>query len=205
MFTVLFIDGQNFLQKIKKILIQEGLLTKREKIDWHNYDFLGLFNQVLQGLNTDEKFFYLAKLIEYKDTREKSKELIERQRLLKTLLEKQGFKTIVAGRVRGYSQETKNGKAVLSFKEKGVDVRIAVDMITMSLLDKKLDNIILASSDSDLQPAIKEIRKRKGAMIIYLGFEEGLNKGLSYTTNRTITIRNSEVVSFYKKQFKIQA
>ena len=55
--------------------------------------------------------------------------------------------------------------------------------------------IILASSDSDLQPAIKEVRDRK-VSCVYLGFEEQPNKGLSYTTNRTILMRNSELVEF---------
>jgi len=48
---------------------------------------------------------------------------------------------------------------------------------------------------------IKEIRKRsKNIILTYLGFEEGLNKGLTYTTNKTIVIRNSEVISFYKSR-----
>lgn len=195
---ILLVDGQNLLNKLIKILI-EGQIIRGEKIDWRNYDFNGLFAKVLEGLEIKEKLFYIAKLIEYADTKEKSKELIERQRILKTYLESQGFNVIIAGRVRKHVKEVINGKEICDFKEKGVDVRIAIDMITMSLLDKKANNIILASSDSDLQPAIREIRKRnKNIVITYLGFEEGLNKGLTYTTNKTIVIRNSEAVSFYK-------
>lgn len=201
MTTMLLIDGQNFLNKLTKILIGNNVLGKNEKINWRNYNFLGLFNQIFQNTKIDKKFFYIAKLIEYLDTKDKSRELIERQRILKTHLERQGFNVIVAGRVRKHIKEIINGKEVSDFKEKGVDVKIAVDMITMSLLDKQADNIILASSDSDLQPAIKEIRKRsKNIILTYLGFEEGLNKGLTYTTNKTIVIRNSEVVSFYKSR-----
>jgi len=54
---------------------------------------------------------------------------------------------------------------------------------------------IIASSDSDLQPAVKELKKR-GVEQVYLGFEIDPNKGLSYTTNRTILIRNAEVLKF---------
>ena len=57
---------------------------------------------------------------------------------------------------------------------------------------------IIGSSDSDLQPAIKELRKR-GVERIYLGFENSVNKGLTFTTNRTILIRNSEVTEFMGK------
>jgi len=95
-------------------------------------------------------------------------------------------------------EDTSNGKKILVFKEKGVDVKIAVDMVSSSC-DKKTKEIILASSDSDLQPAIKEVRARK-IMCVYLGFESQPNKGLSYSTNRTILIRNSEVLEFEKIQ-----
>lgn len=89
----------------------------------------------------------------------------------------------------------KNG--ILIFKEKGVDVRIGVDMIALAC-DKKFDSIILGSSDSDLQPAIKEVIKR-GVECIYLGFETKPNKGMTCTTSRTILIRNSEVLKFKNK------
>jgi len=124
--------------------------------------------------------------------------LIEEQRLLKTHLEKQGFEVILSGRVRGQMEDGGRGKQALVFKEKGVDVKIAVDMVSLSC-DKKVKEIILGSSDSDLQPAIKEAKDRK-VNCVYLGFENQPNKGLSYTTNRTILIRNSEVLEFERLQ-----
>lgn len=56
-----------------------------------------------------------------------------------------------------------------------------------------MNSAILCSSDSDLQPAVAELRARK-IEIVYVGFETNPNKGLSYTTNRTILLRNSEVI-----------
>jgi uncharacterized LabA/DUF88 family protein len=85
----------------------------------------------------------------------------------------------------------------LVFKEKGVDVKIAVDMV-VAACDKTVAEIILASSDSDLQPAIKEIRARY-IQCLYLGFETQPNKGISYTTNRTILIRDAEVMEFRER------
>ncbi len=61
--------------------------------------------------------------------------------------------------------------------------------------DGQLRTAILASSDSDLQPAVKSLKKRN-IECIYLGFEMEPNKGLTYTTSRTILIRNSEVLKF---------
>lgn len=56
-----------------------------------------------------------------------------------------------------------------------------------------MESAALCSSDSDLQPAVAELKDR-GVEIVYVGFETNPNKGLSYTTNRTILLRNSEVI-----------
>jgi len=101
--------------------------------------------------------------------------LILRQRILKTSLEKSGYNFVISGNVRAFNVKV-GGKEVVIFKEKGVDVRIAVDLVS-SAYDNKVDTVILCCSDSDLQPAIKEARSR-GLQIIYLGFEINSNKGL---------------------------
>lgn len=198
--NILFIDWENFKNRIQEVLRKENVTNK---IDWHEYNFRGLFNQVLQKVQTDRRIFYSAKLMVSPRTAKKSKELIERQRLLKTRVESQGCEFIFAGRVR----ETTNKKGNVNFIEKGVDVRIAVDMVKMGFKNE-LETIILASSDSDLQPAIKAVReveelKKKPIEIIYLGFEMGHNRGLSYTTDRTILIRNSEVLEFLPQKLNI--
>lgn len=84
------------------------------------------------------------------------------------------------------------GRQIKTFKEKGVDVAMAVDMVTLAC-DGKIKTAVIGSSDSDLQPAIRELRKRE-IQCIYLGFEMNPNKGMTYTTNRTILIRNAEVM-----------
>ncbi len=187
--TILFIDGENFLAKMREVLKE-----RRTHAKLHCYDFAGLFDKVLAGVGVERKIFYLARLKEHPETREKSKQLIEAQRLLKTHLEKQGFEIIIAGRVRGFEEKGADGKKVLVFKEKGIDVRIAVDMVSFAC-DRKLKTAIIGSSDSDLQPAISELAGRNVERV-YLGFESMPNKGMSYTANRTILIRNSEVMEF---------
>ncbi len=195
--TVLLIDGENLKGKIRTVFKEGG----REKPVWHEFDFKGLFEKVLKGLAINRRVFYFARIKEHDGSRKKSKELIEEQRLLKTHLEAQGFEVILSGRVRGQMETGRDNKQVLVFKEKGVDVKIAVDMVSLSC-DKKVKEIILGSSDSDLQPAIKEVRDRK-ISCVYLGFEAQPNKGLSYTTSRTILIRNSELLEFEKVQQRL--
>lgn len=190
--TVLLIDGENFKGKIKTIFKEAG----KERPVWYEYNFKGLLDKVLKGLQIDQKVFYFARVKEHQDSKEKLKQLIEEQRLLKTHLEKLGFEVILSGRVRGQWEEGQDGKKALVFKEKGVDVKVAVDMVILAC-DKKVKEIIFGSSDFDLQPAIKEVRDRK-VSCVYLGFESQPNKGLSYTTNRTLLIRNSELFEFEK-------
>ena len=190
MSITLLIDGENFKGKIKAVFKDLG----KDKPVWHEYDFKGLFDEVLGNMKITRKVFYFARIKEHDSSKGKSQQLIEEQRLLKTHLETQGFEVILSGRVRGQIEEGHGGKKVLVFKEKGVDVKIAVDMICLAC-DKKVGEIILGSSDSDLQPAIKEVRNRK-VDCVYLGFESQPNKGMTFTTDKTILIRNSEVVEF---------
>ena len=190
--TILFIDGRNFISKIDSVI-----KAKREKTDFSIYNFKGLFNNVLAGIKIDRKIFYFGKLVKHFETIEKSEQLINEQRRLKTQLENQGFEVMLAGRVRGHMEKCPLGHEMLTFKEKGVDVKVAVDMVTMAC-SGKLGLAIIASSDSDLQPAIYELTKAKVERI-YLGFENSPNKGLIFTTNRTILIRNSEVIEYMGK------
>lgn len=187
--TVLLIDGENFKGKINDVY----LVNSKKKPVWHTYDFKGLLDKVLTGLSVESAIFYFAKIKEHPETREKSRKLIESQRLLKTSLEKQGFEVVQAGRVRG-QKAFEGSQFPLTFREKGVDVKIGVDMVSLAC-DERVSTIVLGSSDSDLQPAIKEASIR-GVECIYLGFEVNPNKGLSYTCKRTILIRNSEVLEF---------
>ena len=193
--TILFIDGRNFISKIDSVLNPD--IKNKKEIDFSVYNFLGLFNKVLSEIKIDKKIFYLGRIINHEETTKKSDELIQKQRLLKTSLEKQGIEVIYAGHVRGHETSCPKGHKFLLFREKGVDVRIAVDMITLANKEE-LKTAIICSSDSDLQPAIKELQNKKVEKI-YLGFEDSPNKGLTFTTNRTILIRNSEILEFVGK------
>lgn len=192
--TKLLIDGENFKAKIKGIFSENN----KESPVWGQYDFEGLFDKVLEGFEIDEIIFYFAKISRHEKTPQKSEKLIQEQRSMKLHLEKQGFKFVSGGNVRGHMEIGINKKETLVFKEKGVDVKIAVDMVSWSC-DKEVIKIILGSSDSDLIPAIHEVRKRE-VECIYLGFEDKINKGILYSCNKAILIRNTEVLNCVKQE-----
>ena len=184
--SFLFIDGENFLHKIEEVLNTEGL--DRSKFDLSGINLNQLLKKPLEGITVLTKIFYVAKIRLHPDTIKKSKELVANQRKLRNNLVNQGCEFTIAGNVRAQ----KIGNKVV-FREKGVDVRIAVDMVTLAC-DKKMDTAILCSSDSDLQPAVYELKKRK-VKVVYLGFEIKPNKGLAYSADRTILFRNQELLS----------
>lgn len=187
--AILFIDGENFIYKIEDSLVSQGI--KKSEIDVTQIDLNKLISLALPTYELDKKKFYSAKLQFHQDTAAKSRELILQQRILKTNLEKQGFEFILAGKVMPQVVKV-DGKSKTIFKEKGVDVRIAVDLVSLSC-DKAIDTALVCSSDSDLQPAIAELRKRE-IEVVYIGFENSPNKGLTYTSNKTILFRNSEII-----------
>lgn len=189
MTTYLFIDGENFLHKLEDALIQQGI--EKKKIDSIHVNLKKLIQLALPKEHIALSTFYAAKLHVHETSRAKSLKLIQEQRILKTNLEKQGFTFVLAGNVRP-QKVTVDGKSKTIFREKGVDVRLAVDLVSLSC-DKGIERAIICSSDSDLQPAIVEARKR-GVEVVYLGFEMSPNKGLTYTTNRTVLFRDSEIV-----------
>ena len=182
--TVVFVDGENFLNKVENVLEVDG--DSRKKVNVARIKLIELLKTVLNEIKIDEVIFYAARLHYYDEFPGKSKELIGRQRALKAEFERQGIKFVIAGNVRGQKVD---GKTV--FKEKGVDVRLAVDMVSMAC-DKLISTAVLCSSDSDLQPAVGEIRRR-GVKVIYLGFEISPNKGLVSTTNKTVLFRSTEI------------
>lgn len=192
--TILYIDGENLKHYIKTVLKKSGVTE--QKLNLENFNYSALFSQVLKGFTITDKRYYSAKIRFHSDNPEQSKKLILKQRIQKNNLEKSGITVVMGGNVRPQTVQI-NGKQKTIFHEKGVDVQIAVDLVANSC-DHKIKTAILCSSDSDLQPAVKESRAR-GVEIIYLGFENSPNKGLSYTTNRTILIRNSEVLDMFNK------
>src|SRR4030042_6311169 len=95
---ILFIDGENFLYKIKEVLKQKNL--SQNKTSLATIDLGKLFKESLKGLDINRKIFYVARLSVYPDTRKKSEELIKLQRKLRNNLVKQGYEFIIAGNVR---------------------------------------------------------------------------------------------------------
>ncbi|TSC89135.1 MAG: Uncharacterized protein G01um10143_516 [Parcubacteria group bacterium Gr01-1014_3] len=62
-------------------------------------------------------------------------------------------------------------------REKGTDVKIAVELV-VDAVDNKYDTAIVISSDTDLIPALEYVRKNKKKKVEYVGFSNAPSFGM---------------------------
>ena len=72
-------------------------------------------------------------------------------------------------------------------REKGIDVKIATDLI-VGAVDDKYDTAIVVSSDTDLVPAIDWARMRKKKRVEYIGVSLPDNRGERYASKPTFAL-----------------
>jgi len=191
----LFIDGENFKFLVEDILKKKNLGNKG--LTFLDFNISRLFKNIIKDTELVEKNYYCAKLHYYEETAAKSKQLIDEQRRLKRNLTNSGFNFVISGNVRLQERVDRLLNKKYVFGEKGVDVRIAVDLVSYAY-DRKVGRVYLCSSDSDLQPAIHKA-KEKSLEIVYIGFEAGPNIGLTKTTDKTILLREAEVLECFDR------
>ncbi len=146
---VIYIDGSNFYKylKDKKINFLKGV----------RFDF-NKFVDFLVGNNICVSKRYYIGLAKNFDNSERSKSIVRGQQKFLANLEKEGF-------------VIKKGKVIYDsgkIREKGTDVKIAIDLV-IGACDNLFDKAILISSDTDLIPTIKYL-KYKGKKLEYVGF-----------------------------------
>ena len=83
-----------------------------------------------------------------------------------------------------------------TYHEKGVDVRLAVEMIRYARQDI-YDTAYLVSSDTDLVPAVEEVRSL-GKKVQYVGIPKGQSYGLTQAADDVRLLRPEEIESIFK-------
>ncbi len=188
--NIAFIDGENTKGRIKEVFSKYNI----ELPEWSLYDFKGLFDEAFSMESVSQRKFYRAIPKPHPDLIQESIALLTSYRNLGGHLNRQGFEIIKAGTLRADYRNHADKKP--KYREKGVDVSLAVDMVTMAC-DNKVEKIFLVASDSDYQPAVKEIRRRH-KKITYVGFEVNPNLGLIAKTDNRIIISDANVLKFGK-------
>lgn len=81
-----------------------------------------------------------------------------------------------------------------TYHEKGVDVRLAVEMIR-NARENEYDQAFLVSSDTDLVAAVEEV-KSLGKTVQYVGIAQGQSFGLSKACNDVRLLRVEDIRFF---------
>ena len=143
-------------------------------------DYPGLFNSI--HVTVDKKVIYFAGL-----PKEASKHIRQKQANRIQLYRKNKYETRRSGTVQWDYKRRVLGN------EKGVDVQMALDIVTYAR--KGVRRIYLASSDSDLLPAIKQARQY-GAVVYYLFLENSENRGILQACEQYIKIPLDSISAF---------
>ncbi len=82
------------------------------------------------------------------------------------------------------------------YHEKGVDVNIAVDVLSAAY-ENRCDRIILVSSDTDLLPAVNKA-KAKGKIVEYVGFSHKPSVAMVARCNESRLLKKDDLLPFLK-------
>lgn len=80
------------------------------------------------------------------------------------------------------------------YREKGVDVQLAIDMI-VGAYENKYDVALLLSSDSDFLPVVKKVRGL-GKLVGYVGFSHGPSKALQWGASFYKLLNKEKILPF---------
>lgn len=195
----IFIDSGNFYHLVLKKLNLKEL----------EFDFNGFAKLLANGreITLEGKRFYVGTVREKGDGHESKEAMKNQTRLFSELINSGNWaiktsklrtrteRVRIDNRVTNYKQILGKGISELEYKrsrEKGIDVKMAVDLIA-GALDKKYDTAIIVSSDTDLVPAIDWIRKRLKKKVEYISFSVLQTKNYDATKPTKTLIYNSDI------------
>ena len=167
---IVLIDGENLNRAIRNLLGSVEEPASREALI--DFDYSGLIEDVLGDNKKAQVLFFGAKLRRY-DFDEailaQSTQAISLQSRLVNNLQKQGINFIKVGYLRARESKAcpECGTSKWALLEKGVDVGLAVRMVTEAGVDTEL---VLFSADTDLLPAVNTAVKL-GSRVVFVGYE----------------------------------
>jgi uncharacterized LabA/DUF88 family protein len=189
----IFVDGGNFYHlALRKLGSSES-----------NFDFEKFATFLANGRKIADmgKRFYIGTIME-KVGDLRSKEAMSKQTALFTRLKNNHWEIKTSklrkrieeikidDRVVGYKNILKKGINKIQYerlREKGIDVKLATDLI-VGAIDDKYDVAVIVSSDADIVPAIDWVRNRTHKKVEYIGFSiiDGEDKKKSATPSLTL-------------------
>lgn len=201
--AIVYIDGENFLHRIEDSLKAQKVIQKKEQI--LHFAVQELLSPLTAEFNIAEVRYYGTKIrvanITDPQMRAHAQAMVESQRRFKRDLLNQKINFIVAGALRVRDTTCyKCKKTSPVFKEKGVDVRMAVDIVTEA--NEHTDQIII-SSDSDLLPALKRATQQK-SRIIYVHHAQLPNYAMIKASDESRVFTTRQIQAAYASANKAE-
>lgn len=173
---LIFIDGSNFYFKLKDLKLHYLI----------NFDFSNFAKSLARSRKIVRARYYVGK-VRQDGSLHADKMLANQQKLFESL-KKHNFQYVL-----GYLL-----KSAGIYHEKGVDVQIAVDML-VAAYENQCERIILVSSDTDLEPAIKKARE-KGKIVEYVGFSHKPSVGMVSFCTESRLFTKEDLLPFIKSK-----
>ena len=178
-----FIDGSNFYFGMRNIVSEIN-----KNFSLLSFDFKGFTEWLVKPNKLVETRYYIGAIKKEEDNPKSEKLYLDQQKLL-SRLNSQGV-IVRLGQLIRYSDMT--------YHEKGVDVKLAVEMIRYAR-QNKYDIAYLISSDTDLVDAIREVQSI-GKKVIYIGFPKGQSFGLSQVADGVRILTSEDIREFLKEK-----
>jgi len=192
-----FIDGSNFYHRIKSIA-QYFTKETGDEFSTSRFNFRGFCKEIVGTNNLLEIRYYIGQIKRPNPSaknNQKAQQLYDDQQRLTRYLQNENI-IVRFGKLI---------KSAGSYHEKGVDVQIAVEMIRFARQDK-YDVAYLVSSDTDLVPAVEEV-KDLGKEVVYVGVKRipdktdkkdafGLSFGLLKVANDIKIVEKDQIKPF---------
>lgn len=200
----IIIDGENFRHQIASILVDAKLLDASERNNYFCFDIIGFFKDILDD-SSIEITYYTTKIKQPnfkipKKLSDKLDVIASENRKWIAHISNQGIKIIKAGhlRIRESNSCIHCSKKTLVLQEKGVDVRVATDLLLYSANNQSVG---LVSSDSDIVPAL-QAATRFSNTVTYICPSNNLNRSLASLADQVITFDKKRVMAYFKKDTK---
>ncbi len=173
--VVVYIDGGNTYRALKNINAFDGI---------RKFSYLDFVNFIVGDRILISKRYYIG-IVKNHDNTAKGEQMVKDQQKHLEGLRTDGF-------------EVKNGKIMYdsgAIREKGVDVKIAVDLV-VGAADNLYDTAIVISSDTDLIPAVKYVKGAKGKKVEYISFGQRISIAMVKECSSTRTFIDGDIVDF---------
>lgn len=173
--VAIYIDGSNFYNRLRDAGISKGI----------RFDLSALSTFLLRGRQLVSKRYYVG-IVRNHDHTEKSQRLVMEQQKFLSGLETERF-VVNRGRIV-YDHK---------IREKGVDVKLAVDLV-IGAADDLYDVAVVVSSDTDLIPAIQYVRRYKNKQVEYVGFAAKPSLGMARESSLSVLLLPEDLQRFIR-------